>query len=158
MAFPFVSEVIINQITDQLSDSEEHYTDLVEEMKVKQPILLSYLLSENFQLLTQAERDYLLYLALVVWQATQTVQATTLSIDTPFIEKKEEVNWETLNSSNARRFRERLDGFFNNTTQEDLLAFLEDALIEEEEDHFVTKEGKELLFVGLKTVVDCLCH
>lgn len=157
MTFPFVSEIIINQVANQLSDSEEHYTDIVKEFKEKQPILLSYLLSDNFKLLTKDEQAYLLYLALVVWQATQTVQATTLPIDTQLIEKKEEANWENLHSSNARRFRERLDGFFDNTSQEDLLAFLEDALMEEEEDHFVTKEGKELLFIGLKTVVDCLC-
>ena len=114
------------------------------------------MLSENFKLLTQDEQAYLLYLALVIWQSTQIVQRTAFPIETDLIESKEEANWVLLHASKARRFKERLDGFFDNTTQEDLLAFIEDALIEEEEDNFVTKEGKELLFIGLKTVVDCL--
>lgn len=156
MSFPFVSEVIIEQVANTLSDSEDHYTDLIAELKTSQPVLLSYLLSENFKLLTQEERGYLLYLALVIWQSTQTAQPTALQIETELIESKEEANWEILNATKARRFRERLDGFFDNTPQEDLLAFIEDALMEEEEDNFVTKEGKELLFIGLKTVVDCL--
>jgi len=157
MAFPFVSEEIIEQVVVRMSDSEEDYTQVIEELETHQPVLLSYLLSENFKLLTQDEQAYLLYLALVIWQSTQIIQRTAFPIETDLIESKEEANWVLLHSSKARRFKERLDGFFDNTTQEDLLAFIEDALMEEEEDNFVTKEGKELLFIGLKTVVDCLC-
>ncbi len=157
MAFPFVSEDIIEQVAVRMSDSEEEYTQVIEELEAHQPVLLSYLLSENFKLLTQDEQAYLLYLALVIWQSSQIVQRTSFHIETDLIESKEEANWVLLHASKARRFKERLDGFFDNTTQEDLLAFIEDALMEEEEDNFVTKEGKELLFVGLKTVVDCLC-
>jgi len=34
---------------------------------------------------------------------------------------------------------------------------VEDALVDDE-DSFVTKEGKELLFIGLKTTIDTLCQ
>ena len=44
------------------------------------------------------------------------------------------------------------------TEQEDLLAFAEDAVLEEEDDPeaLVTKEGREPIFVALKTMVDVL--
>ena len=156
MPTPFVSENIIDQIAISLSASEEQYTLAVSELKDQQPIILSYILSENFNLLTQKEKDYLLYLTLVIWKAIQQVQATGDLIPTEQIDETEEANWALLNSSKARRFKERLDAFFDNTSQEDLLAFVEDSLVEEEEEAFLTKEGKELLFIGLKTIIDCL--
>jgi len=156
MPIPFVSEKIIDQIAVQLSESEEQYTIAISALKEQQPILLSYILSENFDLLIQKEKDYLLYLTLVIWKAIQQVQATTELIETEQIDEAEEANWELLHASKARRFKERLDAFFENTSQEDLLAFVEDSLVEEEEEAFLTKEGKELLFIGLKTIIDCL--
>ena len=39
--------------------------------------------------------------------------------------------------------------FFENSSQEDLLAFIEDSLLEEEED-LVTKVGREPMFIALK--------
>ena len=157
MNIPFISEEIIDHCSDRLSDTDKYYTDAIENMKNQQPILLSYLLSENFRMLTQEEKDYMLYLALVIWESVQQVQISLGGIETEDIEAKEEINWQILNESKARMFKERLDGFFKNTKQEDLLAFVEDALVEDEEEQIVTKEGKELLFIGLKTVIDCLC-
>ncbi|MFK8104727.1 MAG: hypothetical protein AB8G15_19570, partial [Saprospiraceae bacterium] len=74
------------------------------------------------------------------------------------LEEKEEDNWEKLENVPAGSFRDRLDVFFKDYPQEDLLAFAEDALVEEEEDSDInlTKEGKELMFVALKTIIDCL--
>ena len=60
------------------------------------------------------------------------------------IEEIEEQNWTLLNETKAKGFREKLDAFFEDYPQEDLLAFVEDALVEDEDD-FLTKEGKELI-------------
>ena len=158
MPVPFISETIIDQIASDLSASEEKYTLAISELQDQQPIILSYILSENFNLLTQKEKDYLLYLTLVIWKAIQQSQATMELIATEQIDETEEANWTVLHSSKARRFKERLDAFFDNTSQEDLLAFVEDSLVEEEEEAFLTKEGKELLFIGLKTIIDCLVN
>ena len=51
--------------------------------------------------------------------------------------------------------------FFENTQQEDLLAFIEDSLTpgEDDDEEFpVTEEGAEAMFVMLKTVVDVLTN
>ena len=42
-------------------------------------------------------------------------------------------------------------------SQEDLLAFVEDNLVEDE-DSVVTKEGREPMFVALKSVIDVLTN
>ena len=49
-----------------------------------------------------------------------------------------------------------MDVFFENYQQEDLLAFVEDSLIDDE-DEIVTKVGREPMFVALKSIIDCLC-
>ena len=48
-----------------------------------------------------------------------------------------------------------MDVFFEDYAQEDMLAFVEDNLVEDE-DSTITKEGREPIFVALKSVIDVL--
>lgn len=155
MTIPFIGEKIIDGVTEALSDNKMDYDETVEEMQGKQPILFSYLLSESFKLLTKEESDYLFYLAVVVWKAVDSQVAGLPLLESAIIEEIEEKNWTVFNESKARKFRDKLDAFFDKYPQEDLLAFVEDALVDDE-DSFVTKEGRELLFIGLKTTIDAL--
>ena len=158
MAIPFISEKIIDRITKALDNEENGYDQAIGDMQAKQPILFSYLLSESFKLLIEEESEYLLYLALVIWKAVDAEVTDLPLLDSEKIEEIEEKNWTLLNETKARKFNEKLDVFFDKYPQEDLLAFVEDALVDDEdEDAFVTKEGKELLFIGLKTTIDALC-
>lgn len=78
------------------------------------------------------------------------------TVEVEIFEDAEEKNWELLEAgTSAQSFRERLDVFFEKTSQEDLLAFVEDAL-SDSEDGLTTKEGREVVFVFLKSVIDCL--
>ena len=63
-----------------------------------------------------------------------------------------------LENNTAKKFRDRLDPFFENTQQEDLVAFAEDAVTEDLDDpeSLVTKEGREPIFVALATMIDVL--
>ncbi len=71
------------------------------------------------------------------------------------IETAEDKNWEMLKDASGKHFRERLDVFFDAYPQEDLLAFAEDALVHDEEE-MVSSEGREYVFIALKTIIDCL--
>ncbi|HMN89044.1 MAG TPA: hypothetical protein PKE68_03425 [Saprospiraceae bacterium] len=51
---------------------------------------------------------------------------------------------------------DRLNVFFDQYLQEDLLAFIEEALADDDDDPIVTKEAREGMFVVLKTLTDCL--
>lgn len=157
MTIPFISEQIIDDITKALDEQENSYDEAIGDMQAKQPILFSYLISESFKLLTKEESEYLLYLALVIWKAVDTEIREIPLLDSAKIEEIEEKNWTLFNETSARRFNEKLDAFFDKYPQEDLLAFVEDALVDDE-DSFVTKEGRELLFIGLRTTIDALCN
>jgi hypothetical protein len=159
----FVSEDIIDEVVLELesADFEREVTLLGE----KQPVLLGYVLSEDFELLTNDEREWLLYLVLVLWKAIEKVyeKGGLLPIVSGQVRKNdleaaEEANWERLEHVTAKRFRDRMTPFFEGYKQEDLLAFVEDNLTEDEEDteNVVTKEGREPMFVALKSVIDVL--
>ncbi len=149
---PFIAESTIEAIAEQLDQEPDNYTKLVQEFQGLQPELMAYLLSEDTLFLTSEERDYLLYLSLVILESVRTQQSLVL-IDSDTISKAEELNWEKLEGVSSKVFRERLDVFFADYPQEDLLAFVEDALIPDE-DSLITKEGREPLFIALKTLID----
>lgn len=152
----FVSENMIDAVILELEEAD--FEQEVAILSEKQPILLGYVLSEDFELLTNEEREWLLYLVLVVWKATEKVNGNIGPLSKNALETAEEANWERLEPVTAKRFRDRMTPFFDNYDQEDLLAFVEDSLTEDEEDTeaVVTKEGREPMFVALKSVIDVL--
>lgn len=151
----FISEDMIDAVVLDLEAA-----DFEQEVAVfgeKQPVLLGYVLSEDFELLTNEEREWLLYLVLVIYKATENGLKKIDPLRKNDLEAAEEANWARLEAVTAKRFRDRMTPFFESYPQEDLLAFVEDSLTEEEEaDNFLTKEGREPMFVALKSVIDVL--
>lgn len=152
----FVSETVIDHHIDRLETTPGAYEAALSQMEKEQPVLLAYFFSENFDLFTHDERDYLQYLALVIWSAAREVCGAKPPVNEDQISEAEDRNWEILEAARSHIFRERVGVFFENTPQEDLLAFAEDALLDDEDDPLVSKEGREALFVTLKSVVDLL--
>lgn len=152
---PFVSEKIIDSQAEQTAD----YQVEIEDFRANQPVILSYFFSENFNVLTTKEREYLLYLALVIWKSVKQVQPDLPEVSEERLGNTEEQNFELFGAATGRRFRDKLDVFFESYKQEDLLAFVEDALEIDDEDseHFqVTTIGREPIFMALKSLIDVL--
>ncbi len=157
----FIPELIIDEVAQNIGTLNGQVDVLLKELKTHQPAILAYLTSESFLVLTESEKDYMLYLALVIWKSIERLEPSQTKITQKQIAENEEDNWERLNESVSKQFRDRLDVFFKDTTQEDLLAFVEDSLTLAEEDEKdpelpLTKEGREPIFIALKTVIDCL--
>ncbi len=155
----FVSEEVIDGIIDALeSYSDEQYEKEMEDFSEAQPVLFAWLFSEEFELLTEDEKGYLQYLALIAWKSIVAVNGPIDAVSEDEIGEAEENNYELLEASTAKKFRDRLDPFFENSSQEDLLAFAEEAVLESEDDpdSIVSKEGREPIFIALKTIVDVL--
>ena len=153
----FISENIIESIAEEIGASEENFTEALLEFSQEQAVLNAYIFSENFDLLTQAEKEYFLFLVLVIFFSIKNKNGEFEAISEEAIGKAEENNWATLSEVKSKKFKERMDVFFENYPQEDLLAFVEDSLIEDDEDGIVTKVGREPMFVALKSIIDCIC-
>ena len=156
----FVSENIIDAIIDELETlSDDQYERRMEQFAEAQPVLVAYLFNEeNFHLLSEDEIGYLQYLSLIAWMAITRVNGPVQPVSEEMIGLAEERNYEVLEASTAGSFRDRLDAYFENTPQEDLLAFAEEAVLEDEDDPeaLVSKEGREPVFIAVKTVIDVL--
>lgn len=152
----FISEDILDDIVERFDDSDTAYEQAVETMEREQPILMGYLFSEEFEAFTQDEKEYLLLLSTILWTAVKESHGEIAQVTEKDIADAEEQNWAKLEGVTAQRFHERMDVFFTDYSQEDLLAFVEDALVEDEEDPIVSKEAREAMFVTLKTVIDSL--
>ena len=151
-----IKEDIIDKVSFALDADTENYNQVVEAMEKDAPFLLAYPFSDGFELLTEEERQYLLYLIMVIWKSVQTVTGQFPTLSPEEISTAEEQNWDRLNQSKERRFHDRITPFFDDYPQEDLLAFTEDALAYDEEDNFITSEGREYMFVALKSVIDVI--
>jgi hypothetical protein len=151
-----VEAFIIDEVTEELSASEKALEHTLERMNQEQPMLLAYLFSENFEAFTESEREFLLFLTSVIWKSVFRVWGSQSEITESLLAEAEERNWDLLQSVSARDFRERVTIFFDQyPAEEELLAFVEDAIIDDEESP-VTVEGREPLFISLKSIIDCL--
>ena len=150
-----IDEQLIEEAAESLNASEDAIAEALEAFRREQPVLLAYLTSEEFGALQRPEQEFLLYITLVMWLAIKKARGPVGAVDGEALAAAEEQNWELLASSSKRLFHERLDVFFDASPEEDLLAFLEDAL-SDEEDGLSTREGREAMFVSLKSVADCL--
>lgn len=126
---------------------------------------LQYLRTEGFDLLSDAERDYLLYLALVVYDAAveHLGPAAIPTLAGEAIESWDERCWGWMESASNKPMRERLDAFFDAIDQEELLAFAEDSLVDPERDErdaeaelFANAGSRELGLVALGSLIGAL--
>ena len=150
----FVSEQTIDEVAEELGASEAAFEKTIQDMERHQPVLLAYLFSDNFALFTEREREFLLFIMIVTYEAVKQINGVPNAIEEEQLTTVEESNWKLLQGVRGRHFHERLDVFFQHYSQEDLLAFVEDAL-SDHEDGLVTKEGREAIFVAVKSVIDC---
>jgi hypothetical protein len=155
-----VSENTIDAVVEELDGlTDQQYEQRMEAFSEAQPVLVAWLFSDQFELLTEDEQGYMHYLALIAWSAIVKANGQPIPpVSEEEIGEAEEKNYEVLEHSTGKTFRDRLNPFFENSKQEDLLAFAEDAVLEDDDDpeSLITKEGREPIFIALKTMTDVL--
>jgi hypothetical protein len=155
----FVSENVIDAIIEELENyTDDQYEAQMEAFAEAQPVLFAWLFSEHFELLNEDEKGFLQYLALIAWRSIMRVNPAVEAVSEDQIGEAEEANYAILEASSAQKFRDRLNEFFEDYEQEDLLAFAEEAMLEDEDDPeaMVSKEAREPIFIAVKTLVDVL--
>ncbi|MEY4135596.1 MAG: hypothetical protein RL386_1946 [Bacteroidota bacterium] len=156
----FVPEAVIDEVIAHLESTPEFFENALAELYQHQPALASFILSNHEGTFDEEEHTLLLFMLLVVWKSFEAVNGPQPPVAPGDLEEAEEENWEILERlpASVKKFRERLDVLFESSRQEDLLAFVEDALLEDEEEGAlpITREGREPIFVLMKTVIDCL--
>lgn len=157
-----VSDTIIDEVLEAIESESFDYEKAVEEFSEQQPSLMSFLLSDHEGVLNEDEQDFQLYMSIVIWQSFKENKTALHEISTDEISEAEERNWAKFEETSSKPFQDRLDVFFDDYPEENLLALIEDALTGDietddlEESFNLTDEGQEPMFINLKTVIDVL--
>ena len=152
ITLPFINEAIIDKTVEELESSADQ-EDLIIQMGENQPAILAYLTSETFRFFSEEERVFLFFMVLVIVQSIEKKNTDLPVLSPEQLGQAEEQNWGLYQDSKARNFRDKLTVFFENYPQEDLLAFVEDAL-ETDEESEITEDGRAHLFISMKSIID----
>ena len=150
-----IKEATIERVLDRLESGMDDFEQEINDFAEAQPHLMAYVASDENEVFTEEELRLLLFGTLVIYQSI-TDERTQPDVAPPQrIEKMEETNYAVVNNIKGN-FRAKLDPFFADTEEEDLLAFAEDLVNSDADEATITKEAREPLFICLKTAVDVL--
>ncbi len=153
-----ISSDQIDFIFDYLDSHVDQQEKILSQFAESQPHISAWLLGESFDVLTEAEQDYLYFLTHVIWLAVKKFRHEPDEVDGETLREAEENNWSIFEQAGNVSLEKKINLLFDETKEEDLLAFAEDALVEDPDDNeqIVTKIGQEPMIIALKTVIDVL--
>jgi hypothetical protein len=132
---------------------------LIKRMGKEQPVVLAYLLAVDHDLLNDDERQLLLYLGVVVWQImSQGSQPLPMITEDRLdaVEAKNIKMVEYLEGETEESFLDATRTIIRNYRQPEVLKYVVEAIMEEpEEGCAIRDENRGILFLDLKTVIDC---
>ena len=134
----------------QFSDSSE------KEFISKFPVILSYLTSNQFDILSEEEYMILMFEAIVLLKAIENKQNNMDDAEGAQLEALETKNWDKFESFSNMSFEEKTDKLFDNKN-EDIVDFILSGF-ESDEDEYdfveISSAAKEILLISLKTIYD----
>lgn len=151
-----IAESTIDRTLDRLENAGDDYEVQIQDFADDQPELMDYLTNEDAEAFTETERELLLFAALVVYQSIDDERSGLRTATGDQIATAEERNYAVLSAARGGSLRDRLTPFFEQSGEEELLAFIEDLTLSEDEESSISNEAREPFFVTLKTVMDVL--
>lgn len=144
-----IDDVLVWMESHPISEEE------IKNMQESQPWLLAYVFSGTFDILTDEERDLFLFLFVVVFKSFhKTYGEITKVISEDEIGETEERLWSTWEELDSKSFNAHVDVFYDTLKESDLIDFLADSLITEDQKDIMS--GRELMFVGLCTCMEVM--
>lgn len=139
-----IEEKYIQEYLDALAEAEPSKSSLNEE-------LLIYLESEMFSSLSTSEKNTLIFCCEVIQESYKLKhhELPPFSFDT--FSEYEEINWTLREEKDS--WEETKNEFFKDFNEEDLLAFVEDILVDDE-DNDLSMISKEFIFITCKSYID----
>ena len=150
-----IKEDQIDLIVEKLSQEPMVFETHLQEWIEWQPMIAAYVFSDTFSLLNEDEKEAFVFGSTVILTIAKEDPSIEGKVSEDDIGDQEEQNYETYESQKAKDIRSRMDPFFEDYPEEDLLAFIEDLCVDEEEEFF-TEDGMKVMVLGMKTIVDVL--
>lgn len=148
-----IHEQEINDCLEELSGEALTFEEHLQGWAEWQPLIAHFVLSDDFQLLTEEEKEILLFGATVIVSLARKNETQSDPLTEDEIGDLEEANWIWLEEADGNSLHDKLDEIFEDYPEQELLAFVEDLISDEEE---LSRLGSEVILVGLKTLIDAL--
>lgn len=149
-----VTEKIIDQTVESFDADQDLQIEITHQLMEQYPAIMAYLNQESNDILTEEEKDILWYMTIIIIRSTQEYGYEGLELDSEVLSSTEEKNWEIIQNQKGN-FRAKIDVFFINYQEEDLLAFVEDSL-EDDGNSPITTVGREVIFISTKALIDTI--
>ena len=150
-----ITELAIENAVVSLSDENINTIGLFERILQGQDDLYYYLFLDDMSMLLSNESELYHFLIGVILYASQgKIKSEVIRRDS--IIRLEEKNWKILEDVGfTRDIRDRFTPFFEDSKEEDLLAFVED-LLSDTEEYQLTDPGRNIIMVKCKTLIDLI--
>lgn len=150
-----ITEDHIEKFIDRMEADEDLFLKCRQQMIDNEPALAAFLTQESMDILNDDEYDLLWFITTLIYTVFTEENKLDKALEAAVLDETEEVNWDLLNEKENAAFSDRLDLFFEETEQEDLMAFLEDCT-EPDEDVDITPVGREIIFIAGATLLNVL--
>jgi len=134
-------------IEDYLNQLE---SDVLSDHFLKESEFVNYLNSDVFTSLNDDEKRILFFCCEVLYNATRLSKNEAPEINLDQFFANEENNWSVREDYSS--WSETKDIFFKDSPEEDLLAFVEDILADDEES--LSEISKEIIFITSKSLIE----
>lgn len=141
--------ILESHVDSYLQSLEDNVNDIFLEEKE----LLAYLASDNFDVLNDGERKVMFFCCEVIFHAYKNCHGEFPELDLDAFYISEERNWTIREESSS--WEACKDVFFKESEEEDMLAFVEDILVDDE-DEDMTDIGKEFIFILCMSYIDTI--
>ncbi len=142
-----IKEALIEEILEQIES--EKFED---NFATAQAEYWHYLNSESFKGLSTPEHQLSYFISSVIFHAATASETELPDFDIEQFQQLEEQNWEERETH--KNWSAAKDAFFEEYEEEDLLAFVEDMLADEEGE--LSDIAKEVIFITAKSYIDFL--
>jgi len=136
-----------------------NYPKIINKFAKEQPFVLGYLMAVDEDLLNEDERELLFYLGTVVWRMMSQGNKPLSKVTEEMIFAAEDNNFKMLQyleGETEADFYETTEKMIKNYNQPEVLRYVVEALMEEDEEGVEIREDNlGMMMIYLKTVIDC---
>jgi len=122
------------------------------------PVILSYLTSSQFAILSEEEYMILMFEAIVLLKIIQSKTGAMHDVEAEKLESFETKNWDKFESFEKMPFEDKAGKLFedkNEALVDFILSGLEPDEEDEEDFEEIAPAAKEIILISLKTIYDC---
>ena len=156
-----IQEKTIEVVMEELSSNEEYSEKIRKNFNTHQEDFLAYLEREVYSLISDPEKDLLLFILYAIQECAVKEKGTVEPIELHSYFDIEEALWKIYEEKIKSPFNERVTPFFDRIDEEEALAFIEDLLVEageeEDEDLVIDPAGRDVIWNVSAAFVEAVC-